>query len=214
MTITGAGAAAASATVATPPSPPRSVVTFAPSADTVTPVTAPTVSAPLSAVPSKYAVNVTLRAVGVPRVKIRNAWLVEPAGTRSSPGKRAAIAGSLLENRTTASGCAGQTPVGIGPLKVSVPPELPPPATELGEIVIDVSFGSRFGGRTKNGRFEVAPPLVANTNTSTSVVSDANVVTGKLTLRPPSGTVTLAGTLAIAGCVLDNVTMVPPAGAA
>jgi hypothetical protein len=58
--------------VATPPSPPRSAVTFAPSADTVTPVTAPTLSTPLSAVPSKYAVSVTLCAVGRPRVKIRN----------------------------------------------------------------------------------------------------------------------------------------------
>jgi len=147
-------------------------------------------------------------------VKIRKVWLVEPAGTRSSPGNKAATSGSLLEKRTTASGCAGHVAAGIGPLKVSVPPELPPPATAFGEIVIEVSFGSRFGGRTKNGRFDVAPPLVANSSTSTSVVSDANVVTGKLTVRAPAGTVTLAGTLAIAGCVLDNTTAAPPAGAA
>ena len=81
VTSSGAGAAAPSATVATPPSPPRSVVTFAPSDDTVTPLTAPTVSTPLSAVESKYAVNVTFREDGTPRVKMRNAWLVEPATT-------------------------------------------------------------------------------------------------------------------------------------
>jgi len=52
-TRSGAGAAAPSATVATPPSPPRNVVTFAPSDETVTPVTAPTVRTPLSAVESK-----------------------------------------------------------------------------------------------------------------------------------------------------------------
>ena len=72
LTTTGAGAAAASVTVAMPPSPPRSVVTFAPSDETVTPLTAPTVRTLLSAVASKYAVNVTLRVVGAPRVKMRN----------------------------------------------------------------------------------------------------------------------------------------------
>jgi hypothetical protein len=51
-------------TVATPPSPPRIVVTFAVRPVTLTPVTAPTSSDPVSAVPSKYAVNVTVRAVG------------------------------------------------------------------------------------------------------------------------------------------------------
>jgi hypothetical protein len=50
---TSTGAGAASATVATPPSPPRNVVTFAPSDDTLTPVTAPTDRTLLSAAPSK-----------------------------------------------------------------------------------------------------------------------------------------------------------------
>lgn len=81
LTRTGTGAGAASATVATPPSPPRSVVTFAPSDVTVTPVTAPTLRTLLSAVASKYAVNVTFRVAGTPRVKMRNVWLVEPATT-------------------------------------------------------------------------------------------------------------------------------------
>jgi len=54
--------------VATPPSPPRNVVTFAVSDETATPVTAPTLRTPLNAAPSKYAVSVTLRAVGTPRV--------------------------------------------------------------------------------------------------------------------------------------------------
>src|SRR5690242_13070676 len=49
--------------------------------------------------------------------------------------------------------------------------------------------------------------------TSISVVSEENVVIGKLALRDPAGTVTLAGTLATAGCVLERATTVPPAGA-
>ena len=69
----GAGAADPRLMVATPPWPPLSVVTFAVSDDTVTPVVAATLSTPLNAVPSKYAVSVTLREVGEPRVKIRNA---------------------------------------------------------------------------------------------------------------------------------------------
>jgi hypothetical protein len=81
VTSSGAGAAAPRATVATPPSPPRNVVTFAPTDETVTPVTAPTVSTLLSAVESKYAVKVTLRVVGTPRVKMRNVCCVEPATT-------------------------------------------------------------------------------------------------------------------------------------
>src|SRR5262249_33250008 len=72
LTSIGAGAAAASVTVAMPPSPPRSVVAFAPSDETVTPLTAPTVRTLLSAVVSKNAVNVTVRVVGTPRVKMRN----------------------------------------------------------------------------------------------------------------------------------------------
>ena len=57
------------------------------------------------------------------------------------------------------------------------------------------------------------PPLFANSSTSTSVVT-AVVVTGKFALREPAATVTLAGTLAIAGWLLKSATAVPPAGAA
>src|SRR6266850_7798024 len=39
------------------------------------------------------------------------------------------------------------------------------------------------------------------------------VVTGKLALSPPAGTVTLAGTAATAGLLLDKGTENPPAGA-
>jgi len=47
-----------------------------------------------------------------------------------------------------------------------------------------------------------------------SVVNDDEVVTGNCAERDPAATVTLAGTLATAGCVLDKFTTVPPAGAA
>ena len=36
----------------------------------------------------------------------------------------------------------------MGPLKVSVPPEVLPPVIAPGEIVIEVRFDSRFSGRT------------------------------------------------------------------
>src|SRR6266850_1016524 len=111
-----------------------------------------------------------------------------------------------------ASCSAGHVPNGMGPLKVSVPPELAPPATALGEIVIDVSFGSRFGGRTYNDRFQLEPPLRATIPTSISVLG-AVVVMAKFAVREPAVTVTPAGTLAMAGCVLDSTTAVPPAGA-
>src|SRR5438093_8084057 len=48
--------------------------------------------------------------------------------------------------------------------------------------------------------------------TSTSV-EGADVVMVKFAVRKPAATVTLAGTLAIAGCVLDRATAVPPGGA-
>src|SRR5262245_2162050 len=143
---------------------------------------------------------------------MRKVWFCDPAGTRSSPGNSAAPSGSLLVIRTTPSGCAGHIAAGIGPLKVSVPPELPPPAIDAGEIVIDRSLGRRFGGRTKNGRFQVEPPLRAAMPTSMSV-NGGLVVSGKLAVSEPAATVTLDGTCAIAGWELESATGVPPAGA-
>ena len=58
----------------------------------------------------------------------------------------------------------------------------------------------------------VTPPAVAET--VTEVLDElADVVTMKVAELLPGGTVTLAGTLATEGLLLDSATTVPPAGA-
>src|SRR5438270_1345593 len=108
-----------------------------------------------------------------------------------------ATSGSLLVNRTAPSGKAGQVAAGTGPLKVNVPPDVPPPATGVGEMVIDESVG-KFAGRTNRERCQPLPPLAARMSTSTSTAG-GEVAIGKVALDAPAGMVTLAGTLANAG---------------
>src|SRR3989441_6532578 len=57
-------------------------------------------------------------------------------------------------------------------------------------------------------------PLMFAESVTVVLALTVAVVTGKLALEPPAGTVTLAGTAAAAGLLLDKGTDNPPAGAA
>src|SRR3982074_2241296 len=57
-------------------------------------------------------------------------------------------------------------------------------------------------------------PLMFAESVTVVLALTVAVVTGKLALEPPAGTVTLAGTAAAAGLLLDKGTENPPAGAA
>src|SRR5205823_3716535 len=67
-------------------------------------------------------------------------------------------------------------------------------------------------GVTVRAADRVAPPPVAETRTLVDAVT-AVVVTVKVALVAPPGTVTLAGAVAAAVLLLASVTTVPPAGA-
>jgi hypothetical protein len=56
-------------------------------------------------------------------------------------------------------------------------------------------------------------PLMFAESVTVALALTLAVVTGKLALEPPAGTVTLAGTAAAAGLLLDKGTDNPPAGA-
>ena len=58
----------------------------------------------------------------------------------------------------------------------------------------------------------VTPPAVAETVTEV-LAAPADVATVNVAELPPAETVTLAGTLATEGLLLDSATTVPPAGA-
>ena len=130
--------------------------------------------------------------------------LVLPAGTVTLDGTLAAPL--LLESITCAP------PAGAGPLSVTVPVEDPkgPPTTLFGLNVSEETVG-RGGGVTVS-EADLLVPLDAEMVTEVDVVT-AVVVTVKVALELPAGTVTLDGTVA-APLLLESVTWAPPAGAA
>ena len=102
-------------------------------------------------------------------------------------------------------------PAGAGPVRVTVPVDVEPPATEVG-------FSVRADRLAEAGAVIVRlavrvsplyePEIVATSVEATAVVETANVAEVE-----PAGTVTLAGTVAAAELELNATTM-PPAGAA
>ena len=130
--------------------------------------------------------------------------LVAPAGTVTLDGTLAAPL--LLESVACAP------PAGAAPLSVTVPVEdCVPPTTLVGFSVSEETVGSA-GGITVSVAVCVTPPKDTVMVTVVDVLT-ALVLTGKVALVAPAGTVTLDGTLA-APLLLESVPCTPPAGAA
>jgi hypothetical protein len=108
----------------------------------------------------------------------------------------------LLLNVTTAP------TAGAAPLRVTVPVELMPPTTEVGDRVTE----DKDAAVTVSVAFMLVPRIAV----TTEVVVEAtpNVVTVKVADVLPADTVTLAGTLAAAVLLLVRLTETPPVGAA
>src|ERR1700740_2639849 len=81
----------------------------------------------------------------------------------------------------------------------------------LGQIVHGHCPGGGDGGVTVSGAVRV--PLPEAVMVTWVDAATALVVTGKLALVDPAGTVTLAGTVAAAALLLERVTCSPPLGA-
>ena len=127
--------------------------------------------------------------------------VVAPAGTVTLEGTLAAAL--LLERRTCAP------PAGAGPFSVTVPVDDPsgPPITLVGFRVSE----DTTGGSTVSVAVCVPPPNDAEMVTVVDVAT-ALVLSVKVAVVAPAGTVTLRGTLA-AALLLESRTCAPPAGA-
>src|SRR5882762_4194976 len=131
-----------------------------------------------------------------------NVALVAPAGIVTLALAGTVAAGLLLESVTCAP------PAGAGPFSVTVPVAGLPPVMLAGLMPSD----EITAGTTVKAAVCVAPPdepeIVADVDAATALV-----VTLKVALVTPAGTVTLAGTVT-AALLLESVTCPPPAGAA
>jgi hypothetical protein len=136
-------------------------------------------------------------------VVIINVSVVLPSGTVTVAGT-VATEGSLLDSDTTAP------PLGAAPLSVTVPVEPLPPTTEEG--LKDRETSATVGGFTVRLADQVTPPYSAEISTAV-VLDTATVVTANVAVVLPSGTVTVAGTVATEGSLLDSDTTAPPLGA-
>jgi len=129
-----------------------------------------------------------------------NVVLVEPAGI-------VAVAGTVAELELLLSEI-GSPPVGAAVPIVTVPVELLPPKTLVGDKVSAVTVG----GLIVNVAVADLPLAVA-VIVAAALVDTGTVVTVKVALVAPAATVTEAGTVALA-LLLDRLTASPPVGAA
>src|SRR5437867_1765021 len=130
--------------------------------------------------------------------------LVAPAGMVTLPGT-AATPGLLLESVTNAP------PAGAGPFSLTVPAEdSRPPTTLVGFRLSEERVGA--GAITVSEAVCVTPPKDAEMVTEV-VVPTGLVLTVKVVVVAPLGTVTLDGTVATPGLLLDRDTRAPPLGA-
>ena len=122
--------------------------------------------------------------------------LVAPAATVTPAGTDAAA--SELESETT------MPPVGAAPERVTVPADDEPPVTLVGErLTVESDTGPEVF--TVRAAVRVIPPRVAVIVTAVDAATEV-VVTGNWTLDEPTGTETLAGTVAAAS-LLARLTM-------
>jgi hypothetical protein len=164
-----------------------------------------TVSVAARFTPPKLAVMVTGVELVTLVVMMANVAVVEPVGTVTLPGTPATLL--LLANVTTAPAA------GAGPLSVTVPCDDAPPVTLDGVSASDVSVTAPGGpGSTHRIGWSPFPSLQTVSITGVETVT-LFVVTVKVALLSPAGTVTLAGTDATDGLLLVSVYTWPPAGA-
>jgi hypothetical protein len=162
-------------------------------------------SAAVRVAPSYVAPIVADVEADTARLLTLNVALVAPAATVTLAGTVAAAV-LLLESVTSAP------PDGAALDSVTVPVEVLPPVTLVGLSARSSSPATGGAEVTPSAAKRIVSPSRA---VSCAVVSAVrNVVTLKLALVAPAGTVTLAGTLAAPGRLLPMATTVPPAGAA
>ena len=136
-----------------------------------------------------------------PRVVMVNVVLLEPAGMRMLAGIWAAATLLLLSVTNAPAG-------GAAPFSVTVPVELFPPTTLVGDRVKE----DKVAGLTVRVAVLLTPNVAVMT--VVDVEPTPKVVTVKVAEVAPASTVTLAGTVAAAVLLLLSETETPPVGAA
>src|SRR5262245_11246827 len=151
------------------------------------------------------AVSVTAVDVATEEVVTANVALVAPAGTVTLAGTEASAA-FALERLTSAP------PAGAPEVRVTVPWDGLPPTTLAGLTLTAERLAGGGTGFTVSVAVLVTALKTAVIVTGVDAATEV-VVTAKVALVAPAGTVTLAGTEATVAFALESVTSAPPAGA-
>jgi len=155
---------------------------------------------PVAVTPLAVPVTVTVTAVWTGVVARLNVAVVAPAGTTTEAG---GVPAALLDERATVN-----PPTGAGLEMVTVPVDAVPPVTDPGLKARPVSFGAVT--------VRVATWLVVAKEAvmfDVESVATATVVTVKVAVDAPAGTVTEPGTVATAVFDETRFTEYPPVGA-
>ena len=200
-----AGAADVSVTVPCEEAPPVTLVGLTETAESAAGAAdGVTVRTAVRETPLAEAVIVVVRVVGPARVEIGKVPLLRNMVTVAGT---VAAAVFELESATT------KPPAGGPDERKMVPVTEFPPTTVDGERPRDVGVAGGSGGLTVSIALRVAPPKAPVMFPDVDAVTDT-VLTVKVPLVAPAAMVTLPGTVAALGMLLDSVTTAPPAGAA